>query len=331
MPIESSWRLPGVSDAISRCPRVATQLKPGNPWLPFVSGAVSDPGIGAALETMLSALETAGPPGLATMKKRFKDDDEGNVFGLRTELLLGYLLVEAGIPFTFGSAGQPDFHCELAPPMYIEARTRIKDDIVQLQGGLRQRLEDENSSVLATLTLTRQLVIPEDLQVSIIDRIVRSAGQRTSGHSARVDLPEVEGTCAIEESPFGTSYVFLGFGGSDLSQHMDQAERELLNVIAEKTQQSIRNRWSKDTLLVVEASRLGMAWNRPEVVWAGRLEHLNLDWSSIPFLGLIVMFSGLTSTTARTFGIGRDDIPEVIKPSIARVLNVLGLQTDSDD
>jgi hypothetical protein len=47
---------------------------------------------------------------------------------------------------------------------------------------------------------------------------------------------------------------------------MSEIEREVGNVVREKTAQSTRNVWGAETLLVVDASRLGMAWLRPEEV-----------------------------------------------------------------
>ena len=89
--------------------------KSGSPWLPFFHGTAQDPGICGALETILGRLEATNPSGLGSLKKRFGDDDEGNVFGLRTELLIGSQLAEAGIPFRFGGRAEPDVKCELTP------------------------------------------------------------------------------------------------------------------------------------------------------------------------------------------------------------------------
>ena len=106
------------------CPTLSDWLrnaKSGSPWLPFFHGTAQDPGICGALETILGRLEATNPSGLGSLKKRFGDDDEGNVFGLRTELLIGFKLAEAGIPFRFGGRAEPDVKCELTHGVWIEA------------------------------------------------------------------------------------------------------------------------------------------------------------------------------------------------------------------
>jgi hypothetical protein len=298
--------------------------KPGSPWLPFFHGTAQDPGICGTLETILRRLEATNPSGLGSLKKRFGDDDEGNVFGLRTELLIGFQLAEAGIPFRFGGRAEPDVKCELTPEIWIEARTRSRDDVLLLQRDLRVALG--NSPVNAILSFERRLAVSEGERNAIIRRVLEAVESRGTAHSISVLLPEIEGTCGIESSPFGTPSVFLGAVTSNLGVHMGEVERELHNVIAEKTDQSVRNAWSKDTLLVVDASRLGMAWLRPEEVWQGRLQQLSLDWGTRPFLGVVVVFAGLVSTSMRTTGVVRDGLPPQTMSCLSKVLYVLGCQ-----
>ena len=125
--------------------------KSGSPWLPFFHGTAQDPGICGALETILGRLEATNPSGLGSLKKRFGDDDEGNVFGLRTELLIGFQLAEAGIPFRFGGRAEPDVKCEFTPEIWIEARTRSRDVPTRGFGGRAER--DHSSCSVMPLTL----------------------------------------------------------------------------------------------------------------------------------------------------------------------------------
>ena len=109
---------------------------------------------------------------------------------------------------------------------------------------------------------------------------------------------------------------------------MSEVERELGNVVREKAEQSARNSWSSDTHLVVDGSRLGMAWLRPEEIRAGRLEMIRPSWGAIPFLGVVVMFSGLTSTSIRASGIMDDGLVPSIQNSLDDVLDAIGLHVD---
>jgi hypothetical protein len=146
--------------------------KSGSPWLPFFHGTAQDPGICGALETILGRLEATNPSGLGSLKKRFGDDDEGNVFGLRTELLIGFQLAEAGIPFRFGGRAEPDVKCELTHGVWIEARTRSRDDVLLLQRDLRVALG--NSPVNAILSFERRLAVSEGERNAIIRRVLEA-------------------------------------------------------------------------------------------------------------------------------------------------------------
>jgi hypothetical protein len=154
------------------------------------------------------------PSGLGSLKKRFGDDDEGNVFGLRTELLIGLKLAEAGIPFRFGGRAEPDVKCELTPEIWIEARTRSRDDVLLLQRDLRVALG--NSPVNAILSFERRLAVSERERNAIIRRVLEAVESRGTAHSISVHLPEIEGTCGIEPSLFGTPSVLLGAVTSNL-------------------------------------------------------------------------------------------------------------------
>jgi hypothetical protein len=300
--------------------------KPASPWLPFINGSAQDPGFCNALETILERLERENPPGLASLRKRFGDDDEGNVFGLRTELVLGFHLAEAGVPFRFGGTGEPDFCCALAPDIWIEARMRGRDDLHLLQTDLRLALG--SASVNVTLSMERRLVISEADRAATIERVLEALAAGTPTTPVSIHLPEVDATAGIEQSPFGSPSVFVGPVTADLAVHMSDIEREVGNVVREKTAQSTRNGWRAETLLVVDASRLGMAWLRPEEVWKGRLFALGPSWGSIPFLGVVVMFGGLTSTSIRAEGIFQDGLNSSIQGSLDHVLGAIGLHLD---
>ena len=54
--------------------------------------------------------------------------------------------------------------------------------------------------------------------------------------------------------------------------------------------------WPRETLLVIDGARLGHAvWLCPTEVWAGRLPQLDFEWETLPFLGVAVVISSLTT------------------------------------
>jgi hypothetical protein len=69
-----------------------------------------------------------------------------------------------------------------------------------------------------------------------------------------------------------------------------------------------------------------MAWLSPEEVWLGRLQQLSLDWGTLPFLGVVVVFAGLVSTSMRITGVVRDGLPLQTMSCLSKVLHVLGRQ-----
>ena len=86
--------------------------------------------IGAALERILDALESAQPERLPSKKKVFREDSDGYL-NVRSEFNVGYSLTETGTRFAFGGPGQPDYICTLGEgsPGYVEVTTRPRDDL----------------------------------------------------------------------------------------------------------------------------------------------------------------------------------------------------------
>ena len=89
---------------------------------------------------------------------------------------------------------------------------------------------------------------------------------------------------------FALSRVTLDLTSMDLSEHHASVERAFLGVLDFKKEQSEKQEWERDTLLIVDLSRLGRAWYRDETVWIGQLEKL-LDWATLPFAGAMVTYA----------------------------------------
>jgi hypothetical protein len=84
----------------------------------------------AVMETVLAAIEAAGPERIARKRRSFaRNALSTHVSGLRVELIAAYLLARAGRSFDFGGDGQPDLLCRVgSTEMWLELTTRTRDD-----------------------------------------------------------------------------------------------------------------------------------------------------------------------------------------------------------
>jgi hypothetical protein len=91
---------------------------------------------------------------------------------------------------------------------------------------------------------------------------------------------------------FESAQVMLNFGekiGSELTEHLAEVEREIDNKIAEKRRQAQK----MPTVLLLDFSRVGVAWLRPGSVW---LPVLRAKLQGEPYAGLALMVSTLESS-----------------------------------
>ena len=124
-------------------------------------------------------------------------------------------------------------------------------------------------------------------------------------------------------SLFGGPHVALNIS-PDLATHGQAVERFVLNAIEAKIEQSHRDGWDSDTVLVVDASRLGMGWLRPDSVWAGRLEAMGLPWDQLPFGAVAVVFSDLTHTGYHGSCVTRPSLADSSSAKVVPTLRHLG-------
>ena len=83
---------------------------------------------------------------------------------------------------------------------------------------------------------------------------------------------------------------------SDFGSDVGPSEEIFREAVQAKKEQSLNGSWPKETLLVIDAARLGQAaWLRPDGVWAERLPQLDLGWETLPFLGVAIVISTLTA------------------------------------
>jgi hypothetical protein len=249
------------------------------------------------METILRALDERPPGRLASKRKAFRNDlDLTNQLNLRVELLIAYLLTQAGMPFEFGSEGQADIRCEPPDrlPVWLEVTTRTRDDTALLHDEMEDALAGLPVHVELVLE-KRELVIPQPDRQTVCDRVKQAAQAISDGDHVTVALPEVAGVARCHGIVlFGPSRVVLDIG-SELTNHAAKVEQELRNVLKLKTDQAARGGFDPMTLLVLDASRLGLSWLRPERIWAQMLPTMDLPWDTMPFIGLLITFTSLNT------------------------------------
>jgi hypothetical protein len=275
------------------------------------------------LERILAELVRAAPQRLASKRKEFRQDTAG-VLNLRAELNVGHTLVRSGVEFAFGAEGQPDFECTTsAGPAWVEVTTRARDDLSKLHDEIESSLR--GNSVVVTLRLPRLVAIPEETRKTVCAQI-REAFDAMTGPDSSVELPGIEGQAWLTTpSLFGGAHVVLDIG-SDLTSHGEAVEKAAIDTIAVKIEQSTRGGWPDDTTLVMDLSRLGMSWLRPDSVWGGRLEAMPLIWDRIPFGAIAVVFSDLTQVGFHGAQVTRPGLSSDQAGRVNEVLRHLGFQ-----
>ena len=256
--------------------------------------------LAAPLEEIITTLEAANPERLPGRRKSFRTNIQ-QFLDVRVELNAAYHVARAGIPFSFGKEGgnspsEPDFCCELdGTSVHIEVTAKSPFGIGTLHDALETELSDCN--VYITLRVSSILRISEEDRKAAV-RQIRDACERMSGTTATAALAVAGGSAFLEKpSPFGGTSVVWMF---DFGQDIGPSEEIFCEAVRVKKEQSLEGNWPKETLLVIDAARLGHAvWLRPDGVWAQRLPDLDLGWESLPFLGVALVVSTLTAAGFR--------------------------------
>jgi hypothetical protein len=279
------------------------------------------------LEEIISTLETANPVRLPGRRRSFRTNVQ-QFLDVRVELNAAYQVARAGIPFSFGKEGgnapsEPDFRCDLnGTPVHIEVTAKSPLGIGSLHDALETELSDCN--VYITLNVSSILRISDEARRATVQQI-RDACERMLGTTETVALPVAGGSAFLEKpSPFGgTSVVWM----HDFRQDIGPAEEIFCEAVRVKKEQSLEGNWPKETLLVIDAARLGHAvWLRPDGVWAGRLPELDLGWESLPFLGVALVVSTLTAAGFRGAVSPRPDLTPDESALFDELCRRLGLQ-----
>jgi len=252
--------------------------------------------LAAPLEAIITKLEAANPLRLLGRRKSFRTNVQ-QFLDVRVELNAAFHVARAGIPFFFGKEGgnspsEPDFFCDLdGTPVHIEVTAKSPEGIGNLHDALEAELSD--CDVYVTLNVPSILRISDKARKATV-RHIRDACERMSSTTTTVALPDAGGSALLEKpSPFGGTYVVWM---NDFGQDIGPSEEIFCEAVRAKKKQSLDGSWPKETVLVIDAARLGHAvWLRPDGVWAGRLPQLDLGWETLPFLGVAIVISTLTA------------------------------------
>ena len=279
------------------------------------------------LEEIITTLEAAKPERLPGRRKSFRSNVQ-QFLDVRVELNAAYQVARGGIPFSFGKEGgnspsEPDFCCDLdGTPVHIEVTAKSPLGIGSLHDSLETELSD--CDVYVTLNVSSILRISDEARRATVQQI-RDACERMSGTTKTVALPVAGGSAFLEKpSPFGgTSVVWIHDFGHDIGP----SEEIFCEAVRMKRAQSLEGNWPSETLLVIDAARLGHAvWLRPDGVWAGRLPELDLGWESLPFLGVALVVSTLTAAGFRGAAAARPDLTPDGLALFENLCRRLGLQ-----
>jgi hypothetical protein len=287
-------------------------------------------GFAVPLEEIITTLETADPVRLPGRKKSFRSNVQ-QFLDIRAELNAAYHVTRAGIPFAFGREGgnapsEPDFICELdGMSCHIEVTAKSPEGIGELHDLLETELID--SDVFITLSVSSILRISDVARRATVDQIVGAIAKMTDT-TMTVWLPDAGVSAHLEKpSPFGSTYIVWT---SDFGHDIGPTEEIFCEAVRAKSLQSVAGSWPGVTLLIVDASRLGHAvWLRPNGVWVGRLPELNIEWEALPFLGVAVVVSSLTTVGFRGAACARTNLDSTQFEIFNKLCQRLGLLTAS--
>jgi hypothetical protein len=285
------------SDWTENCPTLCAWLEGVAPEHPLMALTPDHPFFGgfvSSLEEILSTLEAVAPRHLIKRRTSFRRN-VARFADTRAELNVAYQLARSGVSFDFGEEGPsarscPDIECDFAGrAAWVEVTCKSPEGIHVLHDDLERELAefdvDINLHVPSVLSLA-----PGDRLRSI--EILRRACSGLSNGAKSVSLPDLNGRALFSApSLMGGCQVVWSH---DFPSEIPQAETIFAQGVANKASQARSGDWPLDTLLVLDASRLGQSiWLRPDSSWAQRLSQLDLDWDSLPFIGVAIIFSSL--------------------------------------
>ncbi|MBO7938135.1 hypothetical protein JTP77_019760 [Streptomyces sp. S9] len=285
-----------------------------------------------AYDAIIGNLEAARPLRLDSERAEFRRaDNDDALLIVRAELAAGAKLARAGVTFEFGQRGGPPQPDLILPgrDLAIEVKTRRLDGFENLIEELESALTDINAPVIVqVLCDERPLVMKPADRARVVEWTIQRV-QRGERGMAEMSVQQpwaarqrlLIGVQIIEPEAPPTGRRLITHTGGTLSGHFQDLEKAVLEVLNDR--QKIRQAEAMPTILIVEASRSGLAWMRPQRTWATRLAEQLPETS--PFRGVGVMISSLDSPdVSLSIGVRRDVSPDDAG-SINRLAKDLGL------
>jgi hypothetical protein len=252
----------------------------------------------ASINRIIEVLESAKPGNLKRKKTDFRKDlDVINQLSLRYELLVGSKIATKCWKFQFGGKAKPDIEIDepaLGGSLSVELTTRTKDDFQKLVGELEIALRPFDISITLDLD-ERPLAINEALLAQICAELVQLLQQNSGKDNFVVPLPTIGGKAWCTFSKTLGNPKVTPKTGSNMTNHFNQMEPVLRDVIKGKVQQSQNGNWNSNTILLIDITRIGLSWVRPLGTWAQVIRGLDLDWPNIPFVAIGVTVTSLDS------------------------------------
>ncbi|QIB44870.1 hypothetical protein [Streptomyces aureoverticillatus] len=286
----------------------------------------------AAYDTIIETLEVASPLRLDGERAEFRRaDTDDALLIVRAELAAGAKLARSGVIFEYGQRGgppQPDLILS-ARDLAIEVKTRRLDGFENLNEELESALAEINAPVVVQVLFDeRPLILKPADRARVVEWTIERVQRRERGiaemsvqqpWAARHRLLIAVQIIEPEAPPTGRRLIT--HTGGTLSGHFQDLETAVLEILNDG--QKIRQAEAMPTILMVEASRSGLAWMRPQRTWATRLaEQLP---GTTPFRGVGVMISSLDSPdVSLSIGVRRDVSPSDAS-AIHRLAKDLGL------
>lgn len=213
-------------------------------------------------------------------------------------MVAGAKLARTGIPFDFGrrnGATEPDLVLR-GMDLAIEVKARRLDGVQGLRDELAAALTGITPPVLVELRTDSQLLgIKADVRAKVVEKTVQRARSQNFGTAVtEVDQPwsarkrfllHVGIRQAADLTSGSRIIVTGGFWGNEPGPHLMDVENEVLATLEDE--QKLRQANTQPTILLFDAARTGMAWIRPQPVWAQRLAMRLPD--TTPFVGAAVM------------------------------------------
>src|SRR5690606_14307847 len=256
-------------------------------------------------ERLLRDVQQAAPNRLNSKRKKFASAKTmQECLEQRVELLVMIHLAKAGIASEFlpeGKQPQPDIALldPLMGGLRIEVTSRWTTQLEELREELEADLEGAGYQVDIRCDAAPVRISDAERQGirAKVASLVAAGGAFRLVEQLDVGYPELTVInmevigVPVQDSPEGTGeWVSYQVTGAELTDHMREVETRIADKLIDpaKNQQAL----AAPTVLLVEASRTGLAWIRSDSVWQGQLQTL-LKNTETAFVAVGVIFADL--------------------------------------